>query len=338
MVVALLGLPLAVVLILGSALAGDDPAWAGKSKNACAQTAKAAFKACQSEAVDDYWVAVGKCGNLSNTGEQTVCLAAARSELAQAREDCGSQRDARLDVCADVGPAAYDPQLDPSGFVDPADIGGSVPANAYWPLAAGAVRVFETVDGNNAVLERITVTVTGDIKEIEYPAGSGRVFKCAVVRDLVEENEGGSYRVKEDTLDWFAQDTTGNIWYFGEIAQNYEDGELVDLEGSWKAGRDGAKPGVVMWFYADASAQPPQEVYRQEFRLADAEDIAEFAGFIGALTVRGVAYNDVLKTKEYSPLEPDVFEFKYYAPGVGLILEESYEDDAPTGEKVELVP
>jgi hypothetical protein len=335
--VALSGLPLAAI-IMGLAPGGWDAAWAAKQKNVCALTAKAAFKACQSEAKDDYWIAFGKCSNLANAGEQAVCMAAAKSELAQALEDCGDQQDARLDVCADVDSAAYDPQLDPGGFVDPANIGGSVPANPYWPLTAGSVRRFETLDGNGNVLERITVSVTGATKEIEYPSGSGRVFKCAVVRDLVEENAGGSYRTKEDTLDWFAQDTSGNVWYFGEIAQNFEDGELVDLEGSWKAGREGAKPGVVMWFYANTSAQPPQMVYRQEFLLGEAEDIAEFIGFIGALTVRGVAYNDVLKTKEYSPLDPDVFEFKYYAPGVGVILEEAFEDDAATGEKVELVP
>jgi hypothetical protein len=57
---------------------------------------------------------------------------------------------------------------------------------------------------------------------------------------------------------------------------------------------------------------------------------------VDSIEIRGRTYTNVLKTKDYTPIEPDVFEFKYYAPGVGLILEEAYEDDVPTGETVEL--
>ena len=54
-------------------------------------------------------------------------------------------------------------------------------------------------------MERITVTVTGDIKEIEYPAEYDSIFYCAVVHDVVEEcnNEDCTVRtVIEDTFDW----------------------------------------------------------------------------------------------------------------------------------------
>ena len=144
----------------------------------------------------------------------------------------------------------------------------------------------------------------------------------------------------EVTLDWYAQDLAGNVWYFGEIAQNFEDGELVDIKGSWKAGVDGAKPGILMWAYPDGvDSEPQQEVYRQEFFLGDAEDIGEFVGFVDSIEVRGRTYTNVLKTKDSTPIEPDVYEFKYYAPNVGLILEEAYEDDEElTGETVELLP
>jgi hypothetical protein len=151
---------------------------------------------------------------------------------------------------------------------------------------------------------------------------NSRVFRCAVVTDVVEEYDPDedAYTVKENTVDWYAQDDEGNVWYFGEIAQNFEDGELVDVEGSWKAGRDGAKPGIIMYHYPDTSAEPPQRVYRQEFLLGDAEDIGEFVGFLETLEVRGLVYSDVLKTKDYTPIESEVFEYKYYAPGVGDAL------------------
>ena len=110
-----------------------------------------------------------------------------------------------------------------------------------------------------------------------------------------------------------------------------EDGELVSIDGSWTAGVEFAKPGIVM------KRNPAiGDVYRQEFALGEAED----AGKVLSLTASAVVLppgascdNDCLKTKDFSPLEPDADERKYYKPGVGLILEVNRE----TGERVELV-
>jgi hypothetical protein len=147
----------------------------------------------------------------------------------------------------------------------------------------------------------------------------------------VWEIDEGEEVLIEDTNDWYAQDLAGNVWYFGEIAQEFEDGELVSLEGSWKAGSDHAKPGYIMVF-------DPQEgdYYRQEFALGDAEDMGEvISRDEKAVTVPfgGTYEDDVLETKDFTPIEPDAFEYKYYAPEVGLILEK----DPETGDRVELV-
>ncbi len=73
-------------------------------------------------------------------------------------------------------------------------------------------------------------------------------------------------------------------------------------------------------------------MYRQEFSLGNAEDMGEVVQILDEITVRGVTYTDVLQTRDFTPIEPDAFEFKYYAPGIGTILEENPED----GERVEL--
>ena len=134
----------------------------------------------------------------------------------------------------------------------------------------------------------------------------------------------------EDTADWYAQDSAGNVWYFGELSKNYEEGELVDIDGSWKAGVDGAIPGIVM--LADPR---PGDVYRQEYALGEAEDMATVVNRDEEAVV--VPYGDfseeILKNGEYTPIDPEVFEFKYYSPGVGMVLEVNPE----TGERVELV-
>jgi hypothetical protein len=99
---------------------------------------------------------------------------------------------------------------------------------------------------------------------------------CVEVRDIV--TVGGV--VKEDTLDWFAQDTAGNVWYFEENSKEIQDGLAVSLEGSWTAGIDGAKPGIIMKAYPAVG-----DFYRQEFALGTAEDVAEVLSPTETVTV-----------------------------------------------------
>jgi hypothetical protein len=166
-------------------------------------------------------------------------------------------------------------------------------------------------------LERIEVSPTGKKKVILG-------VSCVEVRDVVTL-EGVPI---EDTLDWFAQDKWGNVWYFGELSLNFEHGELVSLDGSWKAGVGGAFPGIIM------KADPKVgDVYRQEYWIGEAEDIGEVFGLDETVVVPFGTFANCLQTEDQTPIEPDVEEFKYYAPGVGFVLSEN----AKTGERAELV-
>ncbi len=301
-------------LILGAALAAHAGGYHRGHGPACTLTSQAAFRACLYEITDDYWIAVGNCTNLSNTGDGWECRREAVMAWNEGREECSDQYGARQEVCDALGEAPYDPEIDPANFVDPDDIGDSVAPNPYFPLTAGLVRIYE---GGN---ETITVTNTGDTKEILG-------VTCAVVRDVVQEDG----EIIEDTLDWYAQDKEGNVWYFGEIALNFEDGQLTDIEGSWTAGVEGAKAGIIM------KAEPAVgAVYRQEFSLGDAEDMGEVLSTTASASVPAPGAScdgNCVLTRDWTPLEPDVEEHKTYAPGVGPILEV----DLETGERVELV-
>jgi hypothetical protein len=121
----------------------------------------------------------------------------------------------------------------------------------------------------------------------------------------------------EDTHDWFAQDADGAVWYFGEESKDYENGTLVGTKGSWEAGVDGALPGIVM------PAEPKAGfAYRQEYYRGEAEDMGEVARVAQRASVTFGAFRDLVVIREWNPLEPDVVEEKYYAPGVGLVLEQ----------------
>lgn len=277
----------------------------------CTLSGEAARFACLNEAEDDRWIAVGNCMNSTDP----FCIFLGEEEYEEELQLCTEQFEARLEICESLGEAKYDPVPDPMNFVDPAEIGEGVDPNPYFPLVPGTVWVYEGQD------ETITVTVMEDTKEILG-------VTCAVVRDVVEEDG----EVIEDTFDWYAQDVDGNVWYFGEIARNFEDGELVDIEGSWEAGVDGAKIGILM------PSQPQVgSVYRQEFALGDAEDMGEVISLTESESTPAASCDgDCLQTRDFTPLEPDGQENKYYAPGVGLILEVDTESGERAAELVQM--
>jgi len=199
-------------------------------------------------------------------------------------------------------PAPYRPRIDPASFT-------SGVANPYLPLLPGRRWVYEgrTDEG----LERKNVEVTGRTRVIMG-------VSCLEVRDTVTIDG----RLSEDTLDWFAEDRGGTVWYFGEETRKVDDNGRSTPAGSWEAGVDGARPGVAM------PADPkPGGPYRQEYLRGRAEDMARVIGVTGELAVPFGSYVDVLVTREWSPLEPGVAEHKHYAPGIGLIREESVEGE-----------
>lgn len=302
-----------------------DDSRVSMSGMSCSKIARVALKAGRNEARDDFWIGYGKCLNLSDYSMKKECLGEVRGGYAEAKELVHDQLDARMEVCDDIGEEPFDPQIDPADFVDfRAVVNGQqtfIP-QPYFPLVPGAKLIYIVKDEEGNKLERIKVEVLAEVKEILG-------VNCIVVRDRVWEiDEEGERTLIEDTFDWYAQDNLGNVWYFGEIARNYEDGELVDLEGSWKAGRDYDMPGFIM--PADAQAG---DVYRQEFSLGNAEDMGEVIGYIDSMSVNGKTYTNVLKTMDYTPVEPEAVEFKYYAPDIGVILEENPGD----GERLELI-
>jgi len=280
----------------------------GRGPAYCSKTAKLARTACRFDVRDDLALGMARCLNFDDQQARNECKAEAKEEKKDAKEECAEVYEARRDVCDLVGEARYDPAFDPANFVDPADIGGTVEPNPYLPLIPGAYWILE---GGGEV---VTDTVLDKTKVVDG-------VTCRVVLDVVEEDGV----MIERTDDWYAQDLDGNVWYCGESARDFEtfpgdepeDPELVEIDGSFKAGRDGAKPGIVV-------LRAPQvgDAYRQEVSLGDAEDVAEVTSITGTESTPAASCDGTcLVTRDLTPLEPGVEEMKYYAPGVGLILE-----------------
>ena len=188
----------------------------------------------------------------------------------------------------------YAPVIDAANFSDPI-------VNDYFPLVPGLMTVFEGGD------EHVEVTVTDDTKVI-----------MGVTTHVITDQVFVAGELQEDTIDWYAADNFGNVWYFGEQTAEYENGEIATTEGSWEAGVDGALPGIIM--LADPQVG---DAYRQEFYTGQAEDVARVYALDESVTVPNDTFDRILVTEDWSLLTPDVHERKWYAPNVGVVFEET---------------
>jgi hypothetical protein len=182
-------------------------------------------------------------------------------------------------------------------FVDTID-------NPWLPLAVGTRWRF--VGRTPHGVERDVVTVTDRTKTV---AG----VEATVVHDVVRLDG----RLSEETFDWYAQDSAGNVWYLGEATQEHAADGTVSTAGSWEAGVRGARAGIAMLARPTVGA-----AYRQEYDEGNAEDEAEVISLDGSATVPYGHLTGLLQTRDFTGLEPDADEHKYYARGVGVVLEE----------------
>jgi hypothetical protein len=187
-------------------------------------------------------------------------------------------------------------ELDPAEFTSTID-------NPWMPFAVGYRWVYRETDGQGGE-QMVEITVLDETREIMG-------IEARVVHDVVTEDG----ELVEDTFDWYAQDADGNVWYLGEDTKEFEDGKVATTAGSWEAGVDGAQPGILV------PAEPEDGMtYRQEHYAGEAEDAEEVLSLDEKVEVPFGSYENVLMTKDFTPLQPDVLEHKFYARGVGMVL------------------
>jgi hypothetical protein len=195
-------------------------------------------------------------------------------------------------------PSCPKPPSLPADFVTQID-------NPYLPLTPGTTLTYRgKLDGKSA---SDVFSVTNRTKVI-----------LGVMTTVVHDQVFIKGELAEDTQDWFAQDTDGNVWYFGEDTKELENGQVVSTEGSWEAGVDNARAGIFM------PAQPRVgQVFKQEDAKNVAEDCSRIVDLNASVRTRFVSSNEALKTEEFSLLEPDVLDNKYYVRGIGLVREQT---------------
>ena len=189
---------------------------------------------------------------------------------------------------------AYHPAIVPADFTTKI-------TNPYMPLEPGTALTYEGAGELNVF------NVTDRTREVMG-------VTTVVVRDKVYEDG----QLVEDTEDWFAQDSAGNVWYFGEATAECDGTRVVSHHGAWEAGVDGAEPGIVMLANPEIG-----DYYRQEYLRGEAEDVARVVRLNATITAPLGTYRNVVITEDFTKLEPDIIEHKKYAPGVGVVEEQT---------------
>jgi hypothetical protein len=178
--------------------------------------------------------------------------------------------------------------------------------NSYFILEPGYQVILEGVEEGEKL--QLVMSVLNETKIIN-----------GVETRVVEEKETEGGNLVEVSRNYFAIcGPTNNAIYFGEDVDMYEDGKLIDHEGAWLSGENGSKAGVIMPGKVEVGLK-----YYQEIAPGIAEDRAEIVSVNDTLETPAGKFNQVLKTEETNPLKPGEKEFKFYAPGIGLIQDEA---------------
>ncbi|NUR94015.1 MAG: hypothetical protein HOV67_02020 [Kribbellaceae bacterium] len=230
------------------------------------------------------WLSVaGVCAVLASM------LGAPNSAVAAVREDC---------LLPAFGPGArYHPRIEADDFSPRV-------TNRWFPLPVGRTLVYTGIKDGRSALDVVVVT--------------GRTRLVDGVRTRVVEDRLYLGNVLEErTSDYYAQDDCGNVWYFGEdTAELDAHGHVVSREGSFHAGIGGAQPGVFMQAHPQLG-----RLFRQEWFAGQAEDVFKAVAFNQRIKVPYRVFKHALRTTEFTALEPDVLDSKYYVRGIGEVAE-----------------
>jgi hypothetical protein len=243
-------------------------------------------------------------------------VAASLAVLLPALAGCGSSGgDSNSAAATNTFPQANEPaNLDPADFTTQVD-------NPYFPLPMGARWVIRVTD-TEGLQQREVITVTDQTKRIADGV------EARVVHDVVSE-DGTPVEITDD---WYAQDSEGNVWYFGEDTVDIENGKR-DTSGSFEAGVNGADAGIAMLAHPSAGM-----TYREEYYKGHAEDRSRVLALGQQAEVPFGHFTDVLLTEDYAPIEPNVLELKFYAKGIGQVLAQTVSGGSEREELVSFTP
>ena len=173
--------------------------------------------------------------------------------------------------------------------------------NPYFILEPGFQLVLEGGD------TKLQITVLDQTKTVD-----------GVITRVVEEKEWKGGKLYEIALNYFAIcEQTKDVFYFGEDVDFYENGKVVKHDGTWLAGTNGNRAGLLM-----PGTPKVKMKYYQEIAPGVAMDRAEIVSLEETCKTPAGTFSGCMKVEEGSAIELFAKEYKYYAPGIGLVGDE----------------
>ncbi|MGH7830366.1 MAG: hypothetical protein ACREP8_09335 [Candidatus Binatia bacterium] len=186
----------------------------------------------------------------------------------------------------------------------------TVGVNPYFILKPGYRLVLKGTEDGEKI--RAVITVLSQTEKVYVP-GIGTVRTR-----VVEEKEWVDGELVELSRNFFAIcDETNDVVYFGEDVFIFNPDGSISHEGEWRAGVDGALPGIIMPGTFLLGSR-----YFQEIAPGVALDRAEHVKMGFNVKVPAGSFKDCVKVHETSPLDPDAESKKIYCPGVGLVIDD----------------
>jgi hypothetical protein len=181
-------------------------------------------------------------------------------------------------------------------------------SNTFWVLEPGVELVLE--GDEDGVEIDVIISVLDETEMVD-----------GVLTRVVEERESEDGELVEVSRNFWALCTeTGDIFYFGEDVDDYEDGEIVGHEGAWRAGEDGAVPGIIVPGRFLIGAR-----YFQEMAPGVAMDRAEHSAMGLTVETEAGTFEDCAEVIDSSPLDPGAEDSKIYCPGLGIVVDAELE-------------
>lgn len=228
----------------------------------------------------------------------------------------------QYDVVMEAGGKTYEVEITPDGDVkEVKEVAGEAEAREkawtedfqvgdYTFASRGKNRFFILEPGYQLTLEsdeeRVVITV---LDETEMVGG--------VETRVVEEHEEVDGELAEVSRNFFAYCVeTGDVFYFGEEVDIYENGRVVRHEGAWRADDADSKAGILMPGRILLGARYYQEL------APNAQDRAEHLRDDASIETPAGKFDGCLYVEETSGLNPREVCYKTYAPGVGIVQDE----------------
>lgn len=205
----------------------------------------------------------------------------------------------------------YKPRIRPSDFTTNI-------TNNYFSLPPGKIMVYELETDEG--LERIQIEILNKKKKLM--GVNTLTYWDRVWLDTNGDKKFSKKELIEETYDYLAQDKKGNVWYFGEEVDNYVDGQLVDHDGSWLSGVENAQPGI--WIKGNHKVG---DSYLQEYFEGEAEDTRDVVATNVTVTTKMGRYNNCVQFYDWTPLDPESREYKFYCPQVAALVMSQHLDE-----------